>query len=492
MSHERLVHNLRAKRVPTAITKWVSSFLANRSTTVQLGDYISEEKEIEVGIPQGSPISPILYLFYNAPLLESLEGLYLSLSPTGFVDDIALLTYSRSVKRNIYTLQKAYQECLKWATSHGSKFNAEKSELIHFTRRKDSRLGITLEGKTIPPSKEVRLLGVYFNQSLSPSSHLEKIEEKIPGLLGTLGSLSRSTWGLRLELARKLYLGAFRPAIAYGGISWYPIANTRGKKGVIDTLQKWQGKFLRQVLGAYRATANTALEIESFVEPLDLYIQRQVLLDYQTQATSQRATLLHLEQLIGEVARNSIRRQTRPWNPQEPTYIGINRDATTRLALLGEEPRGELKKALEKESLERWKERWSRDEKGRDIHFLAPEPNARVLKLYKDLPKATTSIYIQLRSRKIGLQAFLHRQRVPDITSPRCPYCQEADETVPHFILVCKWWKEQRKVHLGPFISRGIRYFLDTKEGLARAARFLLETERLEQFKATSLDELAQ
>jgi len=245
VSHERLVHNLRAKRVPTAITKWVSSFLANRSTTVQLGDYISEEKEIEVGIPQGSPISPILYLFYNAPLLESLEGLYLSLSPTGFVDDIALLTYSRSVKRNIYTLQKAYQECLKWATSHGSKFNAEKSELIHFTRRKDSRLGITLEGKTIPPSKEVRLLGVYFNQSLSPSSHLEKIEEKILGLLGTLGSLSRSTWGLRLELARKLYLGAFRPAIAYGGISWYPIANTRGKKGVIDTLQKWQGKFLR-------------------------------------------------------------------------------------------------------------------------------------------------------------------------------------------------------------------------------------------------------
>ena len=57
---------------------------------------------------------------------------------------------------------------------------------------------------------------------------------------------------------------------------------------------------------------------------------------------------------------------------------------------------------------------------------------------------------------------------------------------------MCKWWKEQRKVHLGPFISRGIRYFLDTKEGLARAARFLLETERLEQFKATSLDELAQ
>ena len=79
------------------------------------------------------------------------------------MDDIALLTYSRSVKKNIHTLQKAYEKCLEWLTSHGAKFNAEKLELIYFTKRKDSRLGITLEGETILPSKEVRLLGVYFN-----------------------------------------------------------------------------------------------------------------------------------------------------------------------------------------------------------------------------------------------------------------------------------------------------------------------------------------
>ena len=79
------------------------------------------------------------------------------------MDDIALLTYSRSVKKNIHTLQKAYEKCLEWLTSHGAKFNAEKLELIYFTKRKDSRLGITLEGKLVLPSKEVRILGVFFN-----------------------------------------------------------------------------------------------------------------------------------------------------------------------------------------------------------------------------------------------------------------------------------------------------------------------------------------
>ena len=113
VSHERLIHNLRSKRVPTPIVRWVTSFLGSRSTTVQLGGYISEDKEIELGIPQGSPISPILYLFYNAPLLEALEETYLSIDPTGFVDDITLLTYSKSTERNVKVLEKAYKKCLE-------------------------------------------------------------------------------------------------------------------------------------------------------------------------------------------------------------------------------------------------------------------------------------------------------------------------------------------------------------------------------------------
>ena len=56
---------------------------------------------------------------------------------------------------------------------------------------------------------------------------------------------------------------------------------------------------------------------------------------------------------------------------------------------------------------------------------------------------------------------------------------------------MCREWEEQRRVYLGPYISKGIRYFLDTKEGLARSAKFLVDTKRLEQFTATSLDGLA-
>ena len=70
VSYKRLLHNLRMRRTPTFITKWVASFLSDRKTSITLRGKTSELEEVETGIPQGSPISPVLFLFFNAPLLE--------------------------------------------------------------------------------------------------------------------------------------------------------------------------------------------------------------------------------------------------------------------------------------------------------------------------------------------------------------------------------------------------------------------------------------
>ena len=82
----------------------------------------------------------------------------------GFMDDISLLTYSDSTERNVRNLEKAYRKCLNWARSHGSRFNPEKSELIHFIGRKKAYSApITLEGEIIKPSKSIRLLGAFLD-----------------------------------------------------------------------------------------------------------------------------------------------------------------------------------------------------------------------------------------------------------------------------------------------------------------------------------------
>ena len=44
--------------------------LADRNTKLQFDDYMSDWVEIDNGIGQGDPLSMILYLYYNADILD--------------------------------------------------------------------------------------------------------------------------------------------------------------------------------------------------------------------------------------------------------------------------------------------------------------------------------------------------------------------------------------------------------------------------------------
>ena len=111
MAYIRLLHNIRKRRVPILLLYWVADFLEERRTILAIGGFTLEERTANIGIPQGFPLSPILYLFYNADLLEICNNIRLRTSATGFVDDINILTYSESTEENCEKLSKVYEKC---------------------------------------------------------------------------------------------------------------------------------------------------------------------------------------------------------------------------------------------------------------------------------------------------------------------------------------------------------------------------------------------
>jgi hypothetical protein len=59
--------------------------------------------------PARVPLSLILFLFYNGPLLEALNLPDLRLSAIGFADDINLLAYGKTTRETYATLETAHE-----------------------------------------------------------------------------------------------------------------------------------------------------------------------------------------------------------------------------------------------------------------------------------------------------------------------------------------------------------------------------------------------
>ena len=88
--------------------------------------------DITCGLPQGSPISGILFMLYIAPLFR----LGNPRTRFGYADDAANLAISPHITTNCQILSDSLQEALDWGAAEGITFAPDKYELLHFSHRK--------------------------------------------------------------------------------------------------------------------------------------------------------------------------------------------------------------------------------------------------------------------------------------------------------------------------------------------------------------------
>ena len=77
---------------PTQIVRWLYRFLENRLARVKFNGTMSKTRIIHQGLPQGSVLSPILFLFYINELAKILPRDTLN---SLFADDVSVLATAR-------------------------------------------------------------------------------------------------------------------------------------------------------------------------------------------------------------------------------------------------------------------------------------------------------------------------------------------------------------------------------------------------------------
>lgn len=321
---ERLIHTLREQECPEYLVRLIQSFLSHRSTNIRLEDYLSHQFQVEDGLPQGSPISVILYLLYNTNLLIakpiSLTSQRISI---GFIDDVTHLVANPDIEQNVTDLEHKGRRSLRWGKTHGAIFDERKAQLMHFTHKKHEKLTVTLGEHTLEAADEVRWLGLWLDPKLTFSLHIAKMQQRGKATIAQLTRISHCYWGLNARETRKLVTTVLKPRILFGSIAWLTNRTRSKVKRIFNLLQNAANRI---ILGAFRSSPASLMSHDTnMIDFLDLAVRAHHLFVYKRLA----APTTHSTQILLESSLKAL-----PRNHQDPIHQLIGRD--NLLMLTGE------------------------------------------------------------------------------------------------------------------------------------------------------------
>jgi len=273
VDNSTLARTLREGGIVPYLVSWVLSFLGERSYTLVFQGAPGTPSPVNFGAPQGSPISPLLFLLYVSPLHFRIpRGLMIS-----YVDDFALTAASLSYRGNIRHLQELFEKLEAKALRLGVSFSVAKTQLIHWRtpsqRHSPNCLSlIQIKGELFRPRDSVRWLGYWFTPTLDSSANFQHRLALAQGAFALIRRLSPAGAGLAPYLCHRLATSLIAPILLYGADLFTPGVGATARLNTFwHNVQRW-------TTNCFSATPTGILWVESCLPPIPLLIsQRQKL-----------------------------------------------------------------------------------------------------------------------------------------------------------------------------------------------------------------------
>ena len=264
--HNGLIHKLKSLLgLGGNLLHAVIAFLSGRVIRVRLKNGCSTWKPVHIGLPQGSSLSPILYILYaNDFQLPVRFRRFIRIGL--FADDAALWTYPANKDPIRYQmLQQGLDIFEDWCRLWKLLLNPTKCKSLTITCTKETKIHETwryrITGNELTRLTTFKYLGLYVDQRLSFDEHMVEVKSRLSALLNRLAFLKKTGTHLKPSAILSLYKSKGRSSIEYGALHYF-------YKDTKNTMQTMQNKFLRFALCAKRSTPIDLLERLTDLEPV--------------------------------------------------------------------------------------------------------------------------------------------------------------------------------------------------------------------------------
>lgn len=191
----------------------IANYLSNRKQRVRVGDNFSDLVDVNVGVPQGSTLGPLLFSLFINDLLDVCK--YATMH--AFADDIQLYISGAFANATAITEQLNHDLFLisTWSGENGISLNTAKSKIMPIFNKKinTSMLStITLGNDMLEFVNVAKNLGFYINSTLTCNDHVKALVCKVYCILRMLRNTGNYT---PVNIKRNLVMQLIVPHFTY-------------------------------------------------------------------------------------------------------------------------------------------------------------------------------------------------------------------------------------------------------------------------------------
>lgn len=263
-----LVYKLYHAGIRGRMLLYVYSYLKDRVTRIIVNGYTSEWFENLIGVPQGSIIAPLLFIFYISEMTQLLH------KRVSFADDLTSWVIKNNIPDACEEVKIEFLKLTGWTKKWRMSINAGKTDFILFGKSHQD-IVIQIDSTRLPQVKSKKLLGVIIQEDLSFNEQVDSIRSKCFKAQSLLNPLMSTHNGAPAEIGVYLYESCTRAIIEATFPVWCNISQDSYRK--IEEIQK---RALKAATGTHHNTALSTLEVMTGVPPLRLKLEEVLINEF--------------------------------------------------------------------------------------------------------------------------------------------------------------------------------------------------------------------